>query len=57
MNDGIEASREILRFTCSEIFLNKFHAPMCRQVVGSATAKIIHDNDLAAEADYQIDKM
>ena len=57
MNDGIEASLEILRFTSSEIFLNKLHAPMCRQVVGSATAKVVHHNDLAAEADHQIDKM
>ena len=57
MNDGIEASREILHFASSEIFLNESHAAMCWQVVGSATAKIIHDNDLAAEADHQIDKM
>jgi hypothetical protein len=57
MNEGIEASREILGFTSSEIFLNEFHAPMCRQVVGSATAKIVHHNDLAAEADHQIDKV
>jgi hypothetical protein len=57
MNNGIEASREIPRFTCPEIFLNEFYAPMCRKVVDSATAKIIHDNDLATEADHQIDKM
>ena len=30
---------------------------MCRQVVDSAAAKIIHDDDLAAEADHMIDKM
>jgi len=57
MNDGIEAAREILHFTSSEIFLNESHAPMCRQVVGSATAKIVHDNNLAAEVDHQINKM
>ena len=57
MNDGIEASCEIPRFTGSEIFLNEFHARMLRQVVDSATAKIVHHNDLAAEADHQIDKM
>jgi hypothetical protein len=50
MNNGIEASREIPRFTCPKIFLNEFYAPMCRKVVDSATAKIIHDNDLATEA-------
>jgi hypothetical protein len=57
MNDGIEASCEIPRVTGSEISLNEFYAPMCRQVVGSAAAEIIHDNDLATEADHQIDKM
>ena len=57
MNNGIEASREIPRFTCPEIFRNEFYAPVCRKVVDCATAKIIHDNDLAAEADHQIDKM
>ena len=57
MNNGIEASREIPRFTCPKIFLNELYAPMSRQVVGSATAKIVHRNDLAAETDYQIDKM
>ena len=57
MNKGIEASREMPRFTCPKIFLNEFYAPMCRQVVDSAAAKVIHDHNLAAEADHQIDKM
>jgi hypothetical protein len=57
MNKGIEASREIPRFTGPKIFLNEFYALMCREVVGSAAAKIIHDNDPAAETNHQIDKM
>ena len=48
MNKGIEASREMPRFTCPKIFLNEFYAPMCRQVVDSAAAKVIHDHNLAA---------
>ena len=47
MNKGIEASREMPRFTCPKIFLNEFYAPMRREVVDSA-AKIIHHDDLAA---------
>jgi hypothetical protein len=57
MNNGIEASREVPRFACPEIFLNEFYAPMCRKVIDSTTAKIIHDYDLAAKAGDQIDKM
>jgi hypothetical protein len=57
MNDSVELSREIPSFTGSEIFLNEFHARMRRQIVDSATAKIVHHNDLAAEAEHQIDKM
>jgi hypothetical protein len=57
VNYGVEPSRKILRFTCPEIFLNEFYAPMCRKIVGSATAKIIHDYDLDTGADHQIDKM
>jgi hypothetical protein len=57
MNNGIEASRKIPRFTCPEIFLDEFYAPMCWKVIDSATAKIIDDNDPLAEADHQIDKM
>jgi hypothetical protein len=57
MNNGIEASHEISRFTGVKIFLNQFYAPMYREVVGSAAAKIIHDDDLATEADHQVDKM
>ena len=57
MNNGVEVSREIPRLTHPEIFLNEFYPPMCCKVVDSATAKVIHDNDLAAEADHQIDKM
>jgi hypothetical protein len=57
MNNGIEASHEISRFTGPKIFLNEFYAPMCREVVGCAAAKIIYNNDLATEADHQIDKM
>src|SRR5437868_14326839 len=56
MNNGIEASREIPRFTCPKIFLNELYAPMSRQVVGSATAKIVHRNDLAAETAYRMVK-
>ncbi len=52
-----KSSRKIPRFTCPEIFLNEFYAPICRQVFDFATAKIIHDNDPVAEADHQIDKM
>jgi len=57
MNNGIEAPREILRFTGPEIFLNEFYIPICRKVVGSTAAKIIHDDNLATEADHQINKM
>jgi hypothetical protein len=57
MNNGVEVPDEIPPFTCPKISLNEFYTPMSRQVVDSATTKIIHDNDLAAEADDQIDKM
>jgi hypothetical protein len=57
MNKGIEASREIPRFTCPQIFLNKFYAPIRRKVFDTAAAKIVHDNDLAAETNHQVDKM
>jgi hypothetical protein len=56
MNKGIEASREMPRFTCPKIFLNEFYAPIRREVVDSA-AKIIRHDDLPAEADHMIDKM
>ena len=57
MNNGIEPSREIPRVTYPEIFLDEFYAPMCGKVVDSAAAKVIHDHDLAADADHMIDKM
>jgi hypothetical protein len=57
MNNGIGPPRETPRFTCPEIFPNEFYALMCWKVIDSAAAKIIHDNDLAAEAYHQVDKM
>jgi len=50
MNNGIEPSREIPRVTCPEIFLDEFYAPMCGKVVDSATAKVVDDHNLVAEA-------
>jgi len=57
MNKGIEASREVRRFTAPKILLDQFYVSMCREVVRAATAKIIHHNDLATQADNKIDKM